>query len=70
MDLRAIKSYKNLSESDKNNSTLLPGNGEISLNMNFKAIFGELLEEQKERIRKSSPFGNFKTWDISKIIGK
>jgi hypothetical protein len=39
-------------------------------NFDTNSIFGELLSEQEERIRKFSPFGNFKTWKICRIIGK
>lgn len=38
--------------------------------IDFKNIFGELLDDQAERIRKCSPFRSFKTWKICKIIGK
>lgn len=34
-----------------------------------KSIFGELLDEQSERIKKFSPYGKFKTWKLSRIIG-
>ncbi len=37
--------------------------------IDFKNIFGELINEQSERIRKFSPYGNFNTWKICKIIG-
>lgn len=40
-----------------------------NLNIDFKNIFGELIDEQAERIKKFSPFGSFKTWKICKIIG-
>jgi len=38
--------------------------------IDYKKVFGEVLEEQAERIKRTSPFGNFKTWKICKIIGK
>jgi len=31
--------------------------------------FGELFDEQSDRLRKISPYGNLKTWKIFKIIG-
>jgi hypothetical protein len=34
-----------------------------------KSIFGELINEQEERIKKFSPYGKFKTWKICRIIG-
>ena len=35
-----------------------------------RSIFGELIDEQAQRIRKFSPYGKFKTWKICRIIGK
>ncbi len=32
--------------------------------------FGELIEEQEERLRKVSPYGNLNTWKIVRLIGK
>jgi hypothetical protein len=48
----------------------LSTNNEVVTIIDIKKIFGESLEEQAERVRKASPFGNFKTWKICKIIGK
>jgi len=48
----------------------LPTNNEVTTSIDIKKIFGESIEEQAERVRKASPFGNFKTWKICKIIGK
>lgn len=46
-----------------------PPNPDVAF-IDYKKVFGEQLEEQAERIKTTSPFGNFKTWKICKIIGK
>ncbi len=65
------KSQTNLLEKKDNLDTAsnLPTNAD-NIDIDFKNIFGELLNEQEERLRKCSPYGNFKTWKICKIIGK
>jgi hypothetical protein len=45
-------------------------NVDLVSSLDIKKIFGELLDEQAERVRKASPYGNFKTWKVCKIIGK
>jgi phosphatidylinositol 4-kinase B len=41
-----------------------------SISENFQNIFGELIEDQANRIRKFSPFGQFNTWGLFKMIVK
>lgn len=36
----------------------------------FENVFGETIEEQAERVKKFSPFGQFTTWQIFKMISK
>ena len=43
---------------------------QIIRGINIKTIFGEKLEEQKERLQINSPFKNFKTFNIFKAIIK
>ncbi len=47
-----------------------PNEQSSSINVNFQNIFGELIEEQANRIRKFSPFGQFNTWGLFKMIVK
>ena len=49
-----------------NNDKINPEKGGI----NIKKIFGEKLEDQKERLQLNSPFRNFKTFNIFKAIIK
>lgn len=67
------KSQSNVAISNKKTegalNNHLPTNTDLLSRIDIKRIFGELLDEQAERIRKASPYGNFKTWKICKIIG-
>jgi hypothetical protein len=59
-------SIDNLDDSyDNDNIVLTP-----SSKLGHEAIFGEKLEEQTERLRGLSPFGNFSTFKIFKMIVK
>lgn len=68
------KSQSNVAISSQNTEAVfnpnLPTNTDLVTSVDIKKIFGELLDEQAERVRKVSPYGNFKTWKICKIIGK
>lgn len=72
--IRFKKSQSNVALSSQNTDTgfqvNLPTNADPITSVDIKKIFGESIEEQAERIRKASPFGNYKTWKICKIIGK
>lgn len=67
------KSQSNVAISNQNTEVVfshsLASNSDTVSSVDIKKIFGELLDEQVERVRKTSPFGNFKTWKICKIIG-
>lgn len=67
------KSQSNVAISSQNTDVVfnqnLPNNTDLLPSVDVKKIFGELLDEQAERVRKASPYGNFKTWKICKIIG-
>lgn len=54
--------------SPRQNSLADSNNG--SVNIQFENIFGEFFEEQSERVKKTSPFGKFNTWQLFKMIVK
>jgi hypothetical protein len=60
----------NQSVFDKNDKYKYNSNNNNNIRFDSKSIFGELINEQEERIRKFSPYGKFKTWKICRIIGK
>jgi hypothetical protein len=41
-----------------------------SIHVNFQNVFGELIQEQSARIKNFSPFGQFSTWKLFKMIVK
>jgi hypothetical protein len=41
-----------------------------SINFDFQNVFGELIQDQSSRIKSFSPFGQFSTWKLFKMIVK
>ena len=61
------------SEDDQKNQIITTSNDKINPikgGINIKKIFGEKLEDQKERLQLNSPFRNFKSFNIFKAIIK
>ena len=61
------------SDEDPKNPVISTANDKINPSkggINIKKIFGEKLEEQKERLKLNSPFKNFQTFNIFKAIIK
>lgn len=65
-DYESIKSSRESKENEiiDNEQDIPP------MKVEYEKIFGELIEHQKDRLKKTSPFGKFNTWTLFKMIIK
>ena len=69
---KGFNEYVNKVEEQEANPEILSGNDVINSedSNNLESPWGEAWEVMKERIRKESPFGNYKTWNLRGVIVK